>query len=78
MIINRNTAYNLKHYSVYIGIVAYVAMLVTGEVFMGALGKLIAEVLRIPYFLHTDARDMAALSCFFILASSIAIGGYLL
>ena len=66
-------AYELKNYSVYIGITAYIAMIVTGDVVFGATGKLVAEILRIPYFLRTNARDMAWLSVFFIIASIVAI-----
>ena len=63
----------MKNISVYIGIIGYVAMIVTGNVFFGAVTKIIAESLRIPYFMQTDARDMVGLSVFFIVASSIAI-----
>jgi len=72
--VTRRKAYKLKNYSVYLGIVAYLAMLVSGDVVMGALGKLFAESLRVPYYLHTNAKDMANLSYFFIIASIIAIG----
>jgi hypothetical protein len=71
--VTRGKAYELKNYSVYLGIVAYMAMIVSGDVIMGAVGKLVAETLRIPYFLHTDAKDMARLSYFFIAASIFAI-----
>ena len=76
--VTRGKAYELKNYSVYLGIVAYVAMIISGDVIMGAVGKLAAETLRIPYFLHTDAKDMARLSCFFIAASIFAIAQRLL
>lgn len=65
----RTCAWRLKNVSVYVGIIAYVAMLVSGDVILGAWGKLIAEVLRIPYFRATDAKDMERLSYFFIVAS---------
>ena len=71
--VTRRKAYQLKNYSVYLGIVAYLAMLISGDVVMGAIGKLLAETLRVPYYLHTDANDMANLSYFFIAASIIAI-----
>ena len=74
----RGKAYELKNYSVYLGIVAYMAMIISGDVIMGAVGKLVAETLRIPYFLHTDAKDMARLSYFFIAASIFAIAQRLL
>ena len=72
--VTRRKAYRLKNYSVYLGIAAYLAMLVSGDVLMGAFGKLFAEGLRIPYYLHTNAKDMANLSYFFIIASIIVIG----
>ena len=72
--VTRRKAYRLKNYSVYLGIAAYLVMLVSGDVLMGAFGKLFAESLRIPYYLHTNAKDMANLSYFFIVASIIAIG----
>ena len=72
--IPRRKAYELKNYSVYVGIVAYMAMILSGDVLLGAVGKLFAETLRIPYYLHTNANDMANLSYFFIVASIFAIG----
>ena len=47
----------------------YLAMLLTADVRIGAATKLVAEVLRIPYFRKTDAKDMERLSYFFIIAS---------
>lgn len=73
MKISRGQAWRLKNISVYIGIVGYVAMIATGDVVFGAVTKMIAESLRIPYFMQTDARDMVGLSVFFIVASLIAI-----
>ena len=66
---SRPLAWKLKNYSVYIGMVGYLAMLITGDVRIGAATKLMAEVLRIPYFRKTDAKDMERLSYFFIIAS---------
>ena len=71
--VTRRKAYQLKNLSVYMGVLAYTAMIFSGDVLMGAIGKLIAETLRIPYFLHTAAKDMARLSYFFIVASLFAI-----
>ena len=65
----KSRAWRLKNISVYVGIVAYVAMLVSGDVVVGAAGKLFAEILRIPYFRATDAKDMMRMSYFFIAAS---------
>ena len=70
---SRNRAYRLKNLSVYVGLAGYTAMIVTGNVLIGAWSKLIAECLRIPYYRQTDANDMAGLSVFFIAASLIAI-----
>ena len=70
---SRNRAYRLKNVSVYVGLAGYTAMIVTGNVLVGAWSKLIAECLRIPYYRQTDANDMAGLSVFFIVASLVAI-----
>lgn len=72
---SRNRAYRLKNLSVYVGLAGYTAMIVTGNVVIGAWSKLIAECLRIPYYRCTDANDMAGLSVFFIIASLFAIIG---
>jgi len=69
----RTRAYRLKNISVYAGLAGYTAMIITGDVLIGAWSKLIAECLRIPYYRQTDANDMAGLSVFFIVASAIAI-----
>ena len=66
-------AYHLKHASVYVGLAGYTAMLLTGDVLVGAWSKLLAESLRIPYYRETDAKDMAGLSAFFVVASFVAI-----
>lgn len=73
MKVSRGQAWRLKNISVYIGIAGYLAMIVTGSVLFGAITKLIAESLRIPYFMQTDARDMVGMSVFFIMVSFIAI-----
>lgn len=78
MKICRATAYRWKNYSTYVGVIGYTAMLITGSVALGAFSKVIAEVLRIPFYYHTDAKDMARLSAFFILASIILIAKELL
>lgn len=65
--------YLLKNCSVYVGVIGYLAMLVTGDVVVGAYSKLIAEGLRYPYYRATQANDMAGLSLFFMLASSCVI-----
>ena len=70
---SRPLAWKLKNYSVYIGVVGYLAMMITVDVKIGAISKLTAELLRIPYFRKTDAKDMERLSYFFIVASLYAI-----
>lgn len=66
-------AYRLKNISVYVGLVGYLAMILTGSISIGAFSKLVAELLRLPYFRATQARDMEYLSYFFIVASTVAI-----
>ena len=70
---SRPLAWQLKNISVYVGLAGYTAMIVTGDVVIGAWSKLAAEVLRIAYYRQSDANDMAALSVFFIVASLVAI-----
>lgn len=65
--------YILKNISVYVGVSGYVAMLITGNVVIGAWSKLIAESLRFPFYRVTQANDMAGLSIFFIIASLTVI-----
>lgn len=65
--------YLLKNISVYVGVAGYVAMLVTGNVVIGAWSKLFAESLRFPFYRVTQANDMAGLSVFFIVASLCVI-----
>jgi len=70
---SRPLAWKLKNYSVYIGVVGYLAMMITADIKIGAVSKLTAELLRIPYYRKTDAKDMERLSYFFIVASLYAI-----
>ena len=70
---SRPLAWKLKNISVYVGLSGYLAMLITQDVKVGALSKLVAEMLRISYYRKTDAKDMARLSIFFIVASTIAL-----
>ena len=65
--------YAAKNLSVYVGVTGYVAMLITGDVIVGAWSKLFAEALRFPYYRVTQANDMAGLSLFFITASCCII-----
>jgi len=61
--------YMAKNLSVYVGVIGYVGMLLTGDVLVGAWSKLFAESLRYPYYRVTQANDMAGLSIFFVAAS---------
>lgn len=70
---SRPLAWRLKNLSVYVGLLGYLAMMITVDVKVGAISKLVAEILRIPYFRKTDAKDMERLSYFFIVASLYAI-----
>jgi hypothetical protein len=70
---SRSRIYRLKNFSVYVGVSAYLAMILSGDVVLGAWGKLLAEALRIPYYHYTNANDMVGLSVFFISVSLIAI-----
>jgi len=62
-----------KSISVYVGIVGYVVMLITGDFIVGVWSKLIAELLRIAFYREVKAPDMAGLSLFFICASLITL-----
>lgn len=73
MAFTKAQAWRMKNISVYIGLTGYLAMAITGDVLFGAITKIIAESLRIPYFEHSDAKDMSRLSVFFIAASFLAI-----
>lgn len=53
--------------------VASYILLMIGQIPMGALLKLVAEFLRLPYFYYTEAWDMVWLAFFFIVASFITI-----
>ena len=70
---SKSRAYRLKNLSVYVGLAGYTAMILTGSILIAAWSKLIAELLRIPYYRQTNANDMAGLSVFFIVASLVAI-----
>ena len=62
-----------KNISVYIGVVGYLAMVISGSFIVGVWSKLIAELLRIAFYRETRAPDMVGLSLFFICASLITI-----
>ena len=72
-LISRKSAYRLKKYSVFIGIGGWIVMIISGQVLVAAAVKLCTEMLRIPYYLHTDANDMFGLGSFFITTSIVTI-----
>ena len=69
----RLSARRQKNISVYIGVIGYLAMVISGNFMVGVWSKLIAELLRISFYRETRAPDMAGLSLFFICASLITL-----
>ena len=61
-----------RHISVGLNVTSYILLMI-GQVPMGALLKLVAEFLRLPYFYYTEAWDMVWLAFFFIVASFVTI-----
>lgn len=61
-----------RRLSVILNIFGYIIFL-TGNLTAGALFKMVAEFLRLPYFYYTEAWDMVWLAVFFIVASFIAL-----
>lgn len=57
-----------RQVSVAVNVASYIIFL-TGNVPLGALLKMVAEFLRLPYFYYTQAWDMVWLAFFFIIAS---------
>jgi hypothetical protein len=57
-----------RRVSVVINVASYIIFL-AGNVPLGALLKMVAEFLRLPYFYYTQAWDMVWLAFFFIIAS---------
>ena len=62
-----------KNISVYIGVAANLAMIISRNYDNRVWSKLIAELLRIAFYRETKAPDMMFLSAFFICASLITI-----
>jgi len=62
-----------KSISVYVGVIGYVAMLISGDFMIGVWSKLLAELLRIAFYREVKAPDMMGLSIFFICASLITL-----
>lgn len=61
-----------RQVSVVANVVSYIVFL-TGNVPLGALLKMVAEFLRLPYFYYTEAWDMIWLAFFFIIASLVLL-----
>jgi hypothetical protein len=61
-----------RRISVALNVASYILLMI-GQIPMGALLKLVAEFLRLPYFYYTEAWDMVWLAFFFIVASFITI-----
>lgn len=61
-----------RRISVGLNVASYILLMV-GQIPTGALLKLVAEFLRLPYFYYTEAWDMVWLAFFFIIASSVTI-----
>ena len=61
-----------RQLSVALNVAGYLVFL-SGNIPIGALLKLVAEFLRLPYFYYTEAWDMVGLAFFFIVASFITI-----
>ena len=61
-----------RQLSVVLNVASYMLLMV-GHIPTGALLKMVAEFLRLPYFYYTEAWDMVWLAFFFIVASFIAI-----
>lgn len=59
-----------RQLSVVLNVVGYIVFL-TGNLALGALLKMVAEFLRLPYFYYTQAWDMVWLAFFFIAASFV-------
>ena len=62
----------MRHVSVALNVFGFF-FFISGQIVACALIKIVAEGLRIPFFEHTQARDMSGLSCFFIAGSILAI-----
>lgn len=59
-----------RRLSVVLNVIGYMVFL-TGNIPLGALLKMVAEFLRLPYFYYTEAWDMVWLAFFFIVASFV-------
>ena len=69
----RSLAWRLKNISAYVGVGGYVLMIITGSVMVGVASKTLAELLRISFYLQSDAKDMARMSAFFVVTGIITL-----
>lgn len=65
-------AVRARKFSVGLNIVGFM-FFIGGDVMVAAGIKMIAEGLRIPYFSHTNAKDMVVLAVFFMTGSLVAV-----
>ena len=70
--LSQTQANRLRALSVGVNIVGFLVFL-SGDVVTGAVFKIAAEVLRVPFFAQTRAWDMIWLGVFFVVASVASI-----
>ena len=70
--LTRRSANRLRQVSVVLNVFGFF-FFITDHLVICASIKIIAETMRIPFFEHTEARDMSFLSIFFVAGSFLAI-----
>jgi len=70
--LSRSQANKARRFSVALNLVGF-TFFILGDVSTAAQFKMVAEALRIPFYEHTDARDMSGLCAFFVLGSVVAL-----
>lgn len=70
--LTRKTANRLRQTSVALNVFGFFFFIVDDLVVCASI-KIIAELMRVPFFEHTEARDMTFLSLFFVAGSVLAI-----
>ncbi|MAH29396.1 MAG: hypothetical protein CL959_01775 [Euryarchaeota archaeon] len=70
--LTRSQANRLRQVSVVLNLLGFY-FFITDQIVICAALKIVAESLRIPFFEHTQARDMTGLCLFFIAGSVVAI-----
>jgi hypothetical protein len=71
-VLTRKSANRLRQISVVLNVFGFF-FFITDHLVVCASIKIVAETMRIPFFEHTDARDMSFLSLFFVAGSVLAI-----